>query len=1212
MLAIILFFVSAIAAQTITNASCKYASYGRNVSVYTGDETCRLPGSSCIIDAYSCNITNMVSMPNGSWVSPWTGEDLNLVVPEFNAIGDFTQSNVSMSSFICTDTPTLIMKDMALPKTVVKIYLGNITTMDFGSITKPFPPSLQTINIYSSGLGIFPINFKWPSVVNISLPDNSLQTIPKGLPKTLQGLSVQNNSITDLNYLPPNLTFLNLRNNQITSISNQDWQLMKSIFNPVTSITNIKLSNKLFYFACIDCLITNLTINNETYQALNALQWAESYTIGFRMTKDIVIDPSSCTAISGTVMPLWANKSKNTFTACVIPDTGVIIGCTVGGVALIAIIVFFVVRRNKKQDQTFYYENPTTGNGTQGSAGDNSEMGLNVEELRVHKLDLADLKVTAKKPIASGAYGEVWLGTYLEEKVAIKRIKDRRIESVKKFIEEIKLMSIMESEFIVKFIGVSWRRPIEMEVIVEYMDFGDLRNYLMNRKASQFDWNEKFSCIMSIVRGLVYLHTFDPPIIHRDLKSRNVLLDSKKGTKLTDFGTSRQEADTNMTNGIGTYQWMAPEVIMGTEYTIAADIYSFGVILSEFSTHAVPYSDVKNPATGRLYTQQAIMSKVTAGEVHPTFDQTETPGWVRDLGVQCMALNPSDRPTALGVTVTLQRYIQNVFSSTLSNNNMINIPQGLPKNLETLAIQNNGLTDLMYLPENNISFLNLYGNSLHEVTNRKWEALTFFLNHHRNLGQNPLETIAFVQLSTKLEFFFCKYCHLTNITIDATTAAALNALKPWSGNDSNLTGFAIDKNISTNAPACTSLGGSIQSIFQGQKNLSVTACVLSNTSATPIPSIGTSNSTNMGLIAVVISVVIAALAICIAIFIFIRSKKQANLTSLPMKKDDKNKNKGDASTQGTGITQSTGNSQESGGRIASQLDHDVVDLDVSLLRYHRLELSDLIVLGNKPLASGAYGEVWRGTYGGQQVAIKRTKSRKPRQVQKFIDEIILMSQLDCDYIVKFIGASWTKPIEIECVVEYMDLGDLRSYLVNQSSSQFTWDQKYQSIVSIARGLLYLHTYTPPIIHRDLKSRNVLLDTKKGTKFTDFGTSRTAEENDIMTSGIGTYQWMAPEVISGTHYSSPADIFSFGIILSEFATHQVPYSGMLHPQTGKILAQHALLQEVQAGRVYPSFEGENVPSWVKDVGMQCLQLNENERPTALQLCASLSVVNTLSN
>ncbi|OQR89840.1 protein kinase, partial [Achlya hypogyna] len=282
-----------------------------------------------------------------------------------------------------------------------------------------------------------------------------------------------------------------------------------------------------------------------------------------------------------------------------------------------------------------------------------------------------------------------------------------------------------------------------------------------------------------------------------------------------------------------------------------------------------------------------------------------------------------------------------------------------------------------------------------------------------------------------------------------------------------------------------------------------------------------------------------------------------------------------------------------------------VPLDIQPLLHHRLMLEDLHVTSKKPMASGAYGEVWLGVYGGKQVAIKRLKNREPTMVQKFIDEIVLMSQMDSDYIVRFVGASWTRPIEIECIVEYMDLGDLRSYLMTTRPTVFTWDRKYDVIQSIVHGLVYLHTFKTPIIHRDLKSRNILMDSTKGTKLTDFGTSRTAEVDDTMTAGIGTYQWMAPEIVAGTSYSAAADVYSFGIVLSEMCTHKVPYSDLRHPKTGKPLQQHYILHEVCEGKLYPTFQGVDVPDWVPDMAMQCLMLNEEDRPTALQLSSMLN-------
>ncbi|EQC27757.1 hypothetical protein SDRG_14506 [Saprolegnia diclina VS20] len=88
------------------------------------------------------------------------------------------------------------------------------------------------------------------------------------------------------------------------------------------------------------------------------------------------------------------------------------------------------------------------------------------------------------------------------------------------------------------------------------------------------------------------------------------------------------------------------------------------------------------------------------------------------------------------------------------------------------------------------------------------------------------------------------------------------------------------------------------------------------------------------------------------------------------------------------------------------------------------------------------------------------------------------SQHHKTYPESFVGASWTRPIEIECVVEYMDLGDLRNYLMTTRPGVLTWSQKYDVILSVIHGLVYLHTFKVPIIHRDLKSRNILLDSVK--------------------------------------------------------------------------------------------------------------------------------------
>jgi tRNA A-37 threonylcarbamoyl transferase component Bud32 len=169
------------------------------------------------------------------------------------------------------------------------------------------------------------------------------------------------------------------------------------------------------------------------------------------------------------------------------------------------------------------------------------------EAWRLQKKD-----IVYSKRLAKGAFGEVWSGTYHGEKVAIKWLlhEKRKLKSIKSFIEETKLMSRLDSPHIVRFIGAIWSHPSRLRCVMEFMDAGDLKDVL--RAHTNLDWhNGKLDIAISVVHGLGYLH--ERNIIHRDLKSRNVIMDSKKGSKLSDFGVSREETHETMTQGISRY-----------------------------------------------------------------------------------------------------------------------------------------------------------------------------------------------------------------------------------------------------------------------------------------------------------------------------------------------------------------------------------------------------------------------------------------------------------------------------------------------------------------------------------------------------------------------------------------------------------------------------------------------------------------------------------
>ncbi|RQM28804.1 hypothetical protein B5M09_008234 [Aphanomyces astaci] len=380
-------------------------------------------------------------------------------------------------------------------------------------------------------------------------------------------------------------------------------------------------------------------------------------------------------------------------------DTGLIVGVVaIGVVILVAALCFFIRRRNRKSDAEFEYqrEGGKSAGGTTSTRfiTDNTATGIDMSELTLYRLNQQD--VVPQKKIASGAYAHVLYGTYKGTPVAIKKLLSSRVgvSEVQGLIDEIKLLArytyyllpctlttyyleptnhniyiccdeveyiilvlscSFTSPYVVKLVGCCWDQPSDLECVLEYMNAGDLRDNLIARTAVDFTWNEKIHVIAAIVDALAYLHSM--PVIHRDLKSRNVLLDSVKSAKLTDFGVSKEDTQETMTVGVGTYRWMAPEILQVNHYSVAADMFSFGMILSELDTHNIPYADVTNPKNGKPLVDTAIMSMVIAGTIKPTFSHT-MPEWVRDMAQQCIATDPEDRPTAMMLSNVVRKQIK--------------------------------------------------------------------------------------------------------------------------------------------------------------------------------------------------------------------------------------------------------------------------------------------------------------------------------------------------------------------------------------------------------------------------------------------------------------------------------------------------------------------------------------------------------------------------
>jgi alpha-tubulin suppressor-like RCC1 family protein len=238
--------------------------------------------------------------------------------------------------------------------------------------------------------------------------------------------------------------------------------------------------------------------------------------------------------------------------------------------------------------------------------------------------------------IGRGTFGDVRRGIWRKEQVAVKFLKQEMTNSednINAFVEECNMLKNLRHPNILLFMGVNTVSPYYF-IVTEFCENGNLFELLHQHKEITLNWEEKRRIALEVALGMNYLHSFEPPILHRDLKSMNVLLDRNFQVKIADFGSTKF-LEVQMTKQKGTFQWMAPEVIKGSSYTEKADVFSFGIILNELASRQPPYYGVDKKEVAR--------NVATRPDYRPSISRSFPKEWV-EIMVRCWDHSASKRP----------------------------------------------------------------------------------------------------------------------------------------------------------------------------------------------------------------------------------------------------------------------------------------------------------------------------------------------------------------------------------------------------------------------------------------------------------------------------------------------------------------------------------------------------------------------------------------
>ncbi|XP_071920407.1 wall-associated receptor kinase-like 1 isoform X2 [Coffea arabica] len=276
------------------------------------------------------------------------------------------------------------------------------------------------------------------------------------------------------------------------------------------------------------------------------------------------------------------------------------------------------------------------------------------------------------------------------------------------------------------------------------------------------------------------------------------------------------------------------------------------------------------------------------------------------------------------------------------------------------------------------------------------------------------------------------------------------------------------------------------------------------------------------------------------------------------------------------------------------------------------------------LGRGGQGTVYKGMLtDGKIVAIKKSMKVDESQLEPFINEVVILSQVNHRNVVKLLGCCLETEVPL-LVYEFIPNGTLSSLIHNHIDDEFpfTWNFRLRIAGEIAGALAYLHSaISIPIYHRDIKSSNILLDEKYTAKISDFGTSRSigADKTHLTTLVKGTFGYLDPEYFQSSQFTEKSDVYSFGVVLVELLTRKKPISFSESEEGIHLNLATRFLMMMDENRLDSILDRQLLDESMEEevmavakLAQTCLYSNGKNRPTMKEVAIELENIQMAAN